>query len=238
MSLLATVFLILLAVHVAHSLAANARELPAHRSAERVLSVAVQSPLFFLSLVYAWHADAFTRQLVSPVYIGLGLLAGHLIFGFSLLATHRSLYDASSHFFDFGDIWNYTFDSPIVLTRFLGVAVVEELIWRVAAQNELIRLTGSPFAGIVVTAVLFAVVHRHFFKNTLGVSVEFMAFALLLGWLYHATNSLILVIVIHAVRDIEIAYLEYLIKVDELGSAEKARSAIERTFLRGHPEKI
>src|SRR5690606_23734357 len=65
-SLLATVFLILLAVHVAHSLAANARELPAHRSAERVLSVAVQSPLFFLSLVYAWHADAFTRQLVSP----------------------------------------------------------------------------------------------------------------------------------------------------------------------------
>ncbi len=237
MNLLRAAFLFLLAIHVVHALLVNAREDLRTNRVLRAVSMVLQSPLFLLAFLYGLALEAYSRQLVSPVYIGMGLVAGHLIFGLSLLATHRSLTDTSSHFFDFGSIWNFTVDSPIVLTRFLGVAVVEEIIWRIAAQAEFVRLTGSAAAGIVITALLFSAVHKHFFRNPFWVSVEFVAFALLLGVLYHATQSLILVIVIHAVRDIEIAYLEYLIKVEEIGDAELAARELEKTFLRGQPDK-
>ncbi|MCL4694477.1 MAG: CPBP family intramembrane metalloprotease, partial [Candidatus Hydrogenedentes bacterium] len=177
--------------------------------------------------------------------IAIGLVAGHLIFGLSLLATHLSWRDAWSHFFDFGPIWNFTMDSPVVLTRFLGVAVAEELIWRVAAQTILVSFLAAwmpaPAAagvGIAVIAAAFVVVHKHFFENTWHISLEFIVFALLLGILYHATGSFILVMVIHALRDIEIAYLEYLIKIEELGDEEQAAKAIEQAYMPGRPGNL
>ena len=92
-------------------------------------------------------------------------------------------------------------------------------------------------AGIVLIAAAFVVVHKHFFENTWYVSVEFCAFALLIGVLYYWTESFILVIVIHALRDIEIAYLEYLVKVEELGDEAQAAHAIEQAYRPQRPEK-
>lgn len=229
--------LVLLALHIVHAVVTNRLQDAPRSTAHTVLTVLAQSPLFLLACVYALMLGAFSRQLVSPVYIGLGLVAGHLIFGLSLFATHRSLSDAFELFLDFRSIWAYSVDYPIVLTRFISVAVGEEIIWRAAAQTELLQRFGSPMAAIFVVALLFSVVHKHFFRNTLGVSIEFLAFAVALGALYYWTQSLILVIVIHAVRDIEIAYLEYLVKVEEIGDAELAAQEVEKTFFRRHPEK-
>jgi membrane protease YdiL (CAAX protease family) len=115
----------------------------------------------------------------------------------------------------------------------------------VAAQAILIDLLSSwmpesvaVVAGILAVAAAFVVVHKHFFENTWHISLEFVIFALLLGGLYFWTGSFILVMVIHALRDIEIAYLEYLIKVEELGDAEQAAKAIEQAYMPGRPENV
>lgn len=244
--ILDSLFIVFLVAHVAFSLATNPMQQDGQpRGRTRMIHVMMQGPLFWLATFIGWEQGVFSRQLVSPVYIATGLLAGHLIFGLSLLATHLSWRDAWSHFFDFGPIWNFTMDSPVVLTRFLGVAVAEELIWRVAAQTILVDLLSSwmpesvaVVAGILAVAAAFVVVHKHFFENTWHISLEFVIFALLLGGLYFWTGSFILVMVIHALRDIEIAYLEYLIKVEELGDAEQAAKAIEQAYMPGRPENV
>ncbi|MDX9975496.1 MAG: CPBP family intramembrane glutamic endopeptidase [FCB group bacterium] len=235
--ILRIVLLMLLALHVLHAVVTNRYHDSPRTKGHLFLSILAQSPLFVVSFLYALGLGAFSRQLVSPLYIGLGLVAGHLIFVLSLLVTHRSLFDAYDFCFDVPSIWNFTVDYPIVLTRFIGVAVGEEIIWRAAAQTEILRRVGNPLLAILIVAVLFSIVHKHFFRNALGVSVEFLAFAVALGALYYWTQSLILVIVIHAVRDIEIAYLEYLVKVEEIGDAELAAQEVERSFFRRHPEK-
>lgn len=241
-----TLFLVVLAAHVFFSLVSNRYQTGAQPTGRtRMMHVIMQGPMFWLATYIGWEQGVFSRQLISPLYIGIGLVAGHLIFGFSLLATHLSWKDALTHFFDFGPLWNFTMDSPIVLTRFLGVALAEELIWRVAAQTVVIDLirswlpeTAAVTVGILVVAAGFVVVHKHFFENTWYISLEFVAFAVLIGVLYYWTNSFILVLVIHALRDIEIAYLEYLIKVEELGDAEQAARAIEQAYMPGRPEKV
>ncbi len=240
------VFIAFLVAHVAFSLATNPFQADGQpRGRVRMIHVLMQGPLFWLATFIAWDQGVFSRQLVSPVYIAIGLVAGHLIFGLSLLATHLSWRDALTHFFDFGPIWNFTMDSPVVLTRFLGVAVAEELIWRVAAQTLVIAFmaqwmsgAAAAFAGILLVAAAFVVVHKHFFENTWHISLEFVAFALVIGFLYYWTGSFILVVVIHALRDIEIAYLEYLIKIEELGDEEQAAKAIEQTYMPGRPENV
>lgn len=226
-------FLSLLCVHILQALVLYARRIPEEDTRRRpTAQLIIQVPLFFMACFIA-PAGVFSRGLISPTYIGLGVLAGHIIFVLSLLITHQSFEDAASHLFDFGALWNFAMDSPIVLTRFLSVAVAEEMIWRAAAQPLAIELTGSTWAGLLAVAVGFSVVHRHFFENAFLVSAEFVGFAILLGVLYDRTGSFILVTVIHAVRDIEIAYLEYLIKVDELGDPELAAKEIERAY---HPK--
>ncbi|MBX7257297.1 MAG: CPBP family intramembrane metalloprotease [Candidatus Hydrogenedentes bacterium] len=243
--MLGVIFIGLMLAHVVYSLTTSdqpdGEPLPPR---VRMVHLVLQAPLFWLAVYFAYEQGVLSRDLVSPFYIGIGLVAGHLVFSISLLATHLSFRDSWTHVFDFGPIWNFTMDSPIVLTRFIGVALAEELIWRVGTQVILIEWfqkwmdpAWGTALGIVAAATCFVLVHKHFFKNSWHVSVEFSVFALLLGVLYYWTNSFILVMVIHAMRDIEIAYLEYLIKVEELGDEKAAADAIERSYMPMRPEK-
>lgn len=240
------IFWAVLGVHVLYSLVANRRAAGGEHLAgkARFIQLALQGPLLWSAAYIAWHMGMFSRELVSPVYIGMGLAAGHLIFGLSIFATHLSWRDAWAHFFDFGPIWNFTMDSPSVLTRFIGVAFAEELIWRVVCQtlaiDYLSGIMGESWAiagGVVLTAAGFVVIHKHFFENTWHVSLEFIAFSVLIGVIYWWTHSFIMVIVIHALRDIEIAYLEYLEKVEELGDEKQAAVAIDNAYRAQRLEK-
>jgi len=194
--------------------------------------VLTQTALFSAACYLGVRQGVFSRQLVSPVFIGIGLLAGHLVFGLSLLATRHSLRDAAAHFVDFGSLWEFAVETPAVLMQFIVVGIAEELIYRVAAQPLLIEWTGSAFVGVVLVALGFSFVHEHFFNNPFRQSMEFFGFALLLGGLYYFTGSLILVIVIHAVRNIEISFLEYLIRIEEAGGEEPA--ALEADLASGY----
>lgn len=192
----------------------------------------LQSAVFIIASYIAYQAGVFSRDLVNPVFIALGVLGGHLVFGVSLLITHRSVHDAGGHFLNIRAIWEFGIEHPYVPTRFFYVAIGEEIIWRVAAQDLAIQYIGVP-GGIAVVAVAFSLVHKHFFTNNMVVSTEFLAFSLLMGAVYFWSGSLILVIAIHALRDIEIAYLELVIKSHELGDADQAAAEFEESYTRG-----
>lgn len=208
-----------------------------------------QIPLFYIGLYVAYLHGDITRELISPLHIAVGAAAGHVLFTFALVLIHRAVRDAWRFFLDLPGLWNFALRSPIVLGRFIMVAVTEEIIWRAGLQTLLLGLAGAWFAGasapgwavalgvVSVTALLFTLTHRHMADNSLSVSLEFVLFAFLLGLIYHATSSLILVVAIHAVRDIEVSYLEYAAKADELGDEDRAAEEIERALLnRPHPE--
>jgi len=226
-------FMILLAMHVVHSLAANRRtEDGAHLSHERPnpFLLLSQTPMFLIACYLGFQSGLFSRALLSPVYFGLGLVAGLLIFCLSVLVIHASILGAIEVFTHGLRMTRFTLDCPAVLSRFITVAFAEELIYRGVAQPIAIAWTGSAWGGILLVAVLFSVVHHHFFRNSWRVSSEFLAFGIALGWLYWLTGSILFVMVIHAVRDIAIAYLEFEEKMDETGDWEAAADAIDAAY--------
>lgn len=251
-----TFFLVLLALHVVHSVWVNRSE-PDGRSVVRATIVLVtQLPMFLIALYFGLQTGAVSRDLLSPWYIALGVLGGHIVFCTSLFITpltfgprdhgiprsqhirsslRESLAAVRPHVFDFAAPVRFVIEAPVVLTRFITVSVSEELIWRAATQVMLITLIGNAPVAIVITAVAFALVHRHFFENEFIVSFEFLLFSLFLGIAFQVTASLIFVIAIHAVRDIEIVYHEFCEKVEELGSEEAAYRAIEAMYSRRSP---
>lgn len=192
--------------------------------------ILLQTPLFLFAFYLAWQYGAFSRDLVSPLSIAMGLVLGHLIFALSLLATHRVCRDVLTHFIDLKSTGWFLKENPGLILRFFGVAMTEEIIYRAAAQPLMSDLFSSAPLAIGLTAMLFSIVHKHFFQNTLLASLEFLVFALLLGALYYWTNSLILVVIIHALRNLESVYLEYLQKLDELGDETQALRTIEERY--------
>lgn len=234
-------FIILLAAHLIYAVAVRRRQHgPVAMTRPRAFAVLNQTVLFALALLIAWHDTALTRGLLNPVYIGLGLLGGHLVFGVTLLIIYRSVEDTYTVLSDVRSLFSFLADHPYILTRFIFVGVSEEIIYRAAAQPILIDAlrsatwfspTTSAAIGIVLVAAVFSLVHKHFFENSLIVSLEFVAFALLLGALYYITHSLTLVILIHTLRDIEICFLEYVVKVEQLGDRQRAAEAIEETYM-------
>jgi membrane protease YdiL (CAAX protease family) len=225
------IFLVLLAVYVAIAVAVN-RRTPHQPGGPTRISMLLQTPLFLLAIMLAWEYGAFGRQLVSPLMIGAGLVAGHLVFGMSLLITDRNLRDAANHFWNFHALWAFLTESPNLLFRFFGVSLAEEVIYRAAAQGVLIEFSGNPWLSIFAVAAVFSVVHWHFFRNPMAQSAEFLGFAVLLGAFYYWTGSLILVIVVHTMRNLEIVYLEYLVKLEELGDEQAALEAVETDYAR------
>lgn len=172
----------------------------------------LQTGLLGLALYLGYLDGVLSRSLFDLKWVILGLVAGHLTFGVSLIFSHRSLdtlRDIAEYVLDPRPLGRFLGQSPRQLFACLDVSLIEELIYRVAAQGVLIAMTGSPWIAIGVTALVFSVVHRHFFYNHVVDSVEFMAFSLLLGFLYHATGSFMLVVMIHTVRNIEIVYFDH-----------------------------
>lgn len=221
-------FLVLLGAYIAYSVVINRREQGVNLRRPPVALVLLQTPLLVLAFYFAAQRGVFSRDLVSPVRIGLGVVVGHLVFGISLLITHRNLQDAAWHFVDFGSLWRFLVEIPGLLLRFFGVSFIEEMIFRVNAQAIVIEWTQHPLLAIILVAAAFSAVHQHFFRNPPVQSIEFAGFALLLGALYYWTNSLVLVMVVHTLRNLESLYLDYLVKVDELGDETLAMQAIEK----------
>ncbi len=230
-------FFLCFAAYVVHTMLANRRDDPAHRRVTGAMLL-IQTPLLLLACHFAWQRGVFSRDLVSPLHIGAGLLIGHVIFACSLLITHGVWRDAAAHFVQVGPFLRFLVEAPMIMLRFITVSITEEIIYRAAAQPLLTAWTGRPLLSIVIVALAFAVVHKHFLRNPVVQSGEFLAFSLLLGGLYYWTNSLSLVVAVHVLRNLESLYLEYLMKTEELGDAQRALNALEQTYQRLPGERV
>ena len=182
---------------------------------------ALQTILLVMACYIAYQDGVLGRRVFDPEWVILGLVFGHLVFGISLLFSHRSLEttaEIARYVLDFRAPARFAARSPRQLFACLDISLIEELVYRVAAQGLLLAATGRPWIAILVTAVVFSAVHRHFFYNHIVDSIEFLAFSLLLGALYYVTGSLMLVVLIHAVRNLEIVYFDEASPGGEAGS--------------------
>lgn len=188
---------------------------------------ALQTVLLVMAVYMAYEAGVLGRDLFHPQWIILGLVAGHLVFGVSLVFSHRSigsLREIVAYTADPRPAVRFAGQSPRQFFVCLDISLLEELVYRVAAQGVLLAMTGNPAVAILGTAVVFSVVHRHFFYNHVVDSIEFLAFSILLGALYYGTGSLVLVVLVHTVRNIEIVYFDQLEGGAEAGAERPAEA--------------
>jgi membrane protease YdiL (CAAX protease family) len=102
----------------------------------------------------------------------------------------------------------------------------EELVFRGAILRELLKWKENPWIGIVISAMLFSLVHM----NPVQMPHAFLI-GILLGWLYYRTDSIIPGVVWHWVNN-TIAYVVYnLTSTDEtllefFGSQQRVLMAV------------
>lgn len=202
----------------------------------------LQAPLMAAAVWLANDFGALSRDLVNPLFVAVGFLIGYAVHGISLVVTnlskdYRGLAAGLGEYFgEWGRRGRYFANTPEVFFVLVMNSIVEETIYRGAAQPLLLHATGNPWLAVAVVAILFSAGHKHFLRGRAIESVEFVVYALLLGGLYHWTGSLILVIVAHTVRNFELHFQKFLIKVEELGNEEEALAAAEKELRRVAPE--
>ena len=90
---------------------------------------------------------------------------------------------------------NLNWPTIVIISVMAGVS--EELLFRGVIQSYLIE-KNSVLVGIVISSALFGLMH---FYSRLYILLTFTV-GLFIGWLYYFTNSLLLVVVLHAVYDV------------------------------------
>ena len=108
----------------------------------------------------------------------------------------------------------------------------EEMVFRGAVLRSLLRWKENPWIGIVISAVLFAVIHM----NPAQMPHAFLI-GLLLGWLYYRTDSIVPGVVYHWVNN-TVAYVMYnlypnpdLTLVELFGTEQKVLMALGCSLL-------
>ena len=123
------------------------------------------------------------------------------------------------------DRWGY-------LVVGLLAPLAEEMVFRGAILRSLLRWKENPWIGIVISAVLFAVIHM----NPAQMPHAFLI-GLLLGWMYYRTDSIVPGVVYHWVNN-TVAYVMYnlypnpdLTLVELFGNEQKVLMALGCSLL-------
>lgn len=123
------------------------------------------------------------------------------------------------------DRWGY-------LVVGLLAPLAEEMVFRGAVLRSLLRWKENPWIGIVISAVLFAVIHM----NPAQMPHAFLI-GLLLGWLYYRTDSIVPGVMYHWVNN-TVAYVMYnlypnpdLTLVELFGTEQKVLMALGCSLL-------
>ena len=187
-----------------------------------IIGHVLQFALLAMAILWVARLGLFSRWLWSPVDVVVGLILGHLLFSFSLLITHQHAGDVVRHSLDVRGITAFLKVSPEMIFRFAGVCIIEELVYRAAAQDILTLKLGHPLPAMIITALFFCVLHQHFFRNGWACAAEFFLFSLAIGVVYYWTYSLTIVALAHLTRNLESAYLEYCLLLEEGKDPEDA----------------
>lgn len=189
-------FLAVLSCYVV--LAAFAR--PASRLSR--INFLLGNALLVFALALNWRAFGGTPPF-RPLLVVAAVLCGQLLYMFAVLATKLSFRKAVSAAIPSVHVVTSCRRRPLLLAQCLFVATYEEFLWRATAQPLLGQLLGNPAAVILIIAVLFTFLHQRMFTHNIE-RAEFLVFSVVLGSIYHATSSLLFVVIVHAIRDINI----------------------------------
>lgn len=95
------------------------------------------------------------------------------------------------------DVFEQMMNNPLGIISIVVMApLVEELLFRGAIQGHLMRKWKMPYLGIVVSSLIFGVVHG----NPAQIPFAFVV-GMALGWVYYLTGSLIPGILMHFINN-------------------------------------
>ncbi|MCF2581738.1 CPBP family intramembrane glutamic endopeptidase [Bacteroides caecigallinarum] len=95
------------------------------------------------------------------------------------------------------DVFEQMMNNPLGIISIVVMApLVEELLFRGAIQGHLMRKWKMPYLGIVVSSLIFGVVHG----NPAQIPFAFVV-GMSLGWMYYLTGSLIPGILMHFINN-------------------------------------
>ncbi len=178
-------------------------------------SLAMIAHLFFFGYVRPTK-DFFARVRGDILFLSI-LFVGCLMIVFNIVAAWLGLENKMEY-----EVGLLLGNVPGVLTVAVLAPVLEELLFRGAIQGLLMRFFKNPWAGIVVAAVVFGIVHLNpiqvFYATCLGVG---------LGWLCYRTGSLLPAIVGHIINNSLAVVVEKLFGADVAGAGVSAGSLAE-----------
>lgn len=95
------------------------------------------------------------------------------------------------------DVFEQMMNNPLGIISIVVMApLVEELLFRGAIQGHLMRKWKMPYLGIVVSSLIFGVVHG----NPAQIPFAFVV-GMALGWMYYLTGSLVPGILMHFINN-------------------------------------
>lgn len=129
---------------------------------------------------------------IQPLVGWLGEINAHIKFGSlqKYLESAEAIYNRALQVFlqmkTFGDLLVNLFIMALL------PAIAEELFFRGALQKTLLRLSGKPWLAILISSLIFGLLHGTFFKL-----LPIFTLGLLLGTVYYVTRNLWYTITIH-----------------------------------------
>lgn len=156
--------------------------------------------LFLSALLMIWHLVTFgyvkfSSRFFSEVSIGILMKTVMLIWGAMYVLNVIMEWIALPDFME--DTFFEIANEPLgVVSMALLAPLVEEMMFRGAMQNYFMRTSSNPWVGIIVTALIFGVVHMN------PQQVVYAALlGLVFGWIYYRTRSLLPVITGHVLNN-------------------------------------
>ena len=176
---------------------------PDTRRLSRV-NLVLRNVLLLLGVALNWQAFRGTPPF-RPLLIPLALVCGQLLYVGAVFATGLSLKEAVHAAVPSPNIAVSFVRHPMLLPQYCFFATFEEFLWRATAQPFLTLLISNTGIALVMTALLFTILHTKMFTHDVE-KIEFMVFSVILGLIYHLTGSLLFVVLVHLVRDLNIKF--------------------------------
>ena len=98
---------------------------------------------------------------------------------------------------DLGEWFEMLFGNPLgILSICLIGPLAEEAIFRGAIERRLLETNWSPWFAIVISAIIFAIVHGNFEQGLTAIIM-----GCFMGWIYYRTRSIMPCFLVHAVNN-------------------------------------
>ena len=166
-----------------------------------VPSIAFTIEVCIIAAIGRWRL-LFSVNNLNPFFLILSLILGTFLFYISLLINRLSFHEAARYTFPFANMLRFHATHLNRLGHYIFVSLREELLWRATVQYVM----GNSALAVVITALLFTLVHIRSNKINLLELSDFMIFSLFLGFVFWQYENLVLVIFIHTIRNMNLIF--------------------------------